>query len=86
MSSVFDVLDALSTVLEVVQRYLMCTKHQLGDNLGDDSPAHYLLTLPFCETGFEGTWPCLTGSGRPHTFKIRKVRFLGHPVKIVHGR
>ena len=25
----------------------MCTKHQLGDNLGDDSPAHYLLTCTF---------------------------------------
>ena len=46
-SSVFAVLGALSTVLEVLQRYLMCTKHQLGDNLGDDSPAHYLLTCTF---------------------------------------
>ena len=46
-SSVFAVLDALSTVFEVLQRYLMCTKHQLGDNLGDDSPAHYLLTCTF---------------------------------------
>ena len=46
-SSVFAVLGALSTVLEVVQRYLMCTKHQLGDNLGDDSPTHYLLTCTF---------------------------------------
>ena len=46
-SSVFAALDALSTVLEVLQRYLMCTKHQLGDNLGDDSPTHYLLTCTF---------------------------------------